>query len=112
MLRAAPVLAALVLLTLAAPPAGAAPLKARGSIEQAWVTGAGKGDRVTLVNAKGKVVARGKSDRFGSRIFRDLKAKGGYRAMSDGHRSKRFAVLRPATTRSRASTAARSSTPA
>ena len=44
MLRAAPVLAALVLfVTLAAPPAGAAPLKARGSIEQAWVNRRGQG---------------------------------------------------------------------
>ena len=47
-LRAAPVLAA-VLLTAAAAPAGAAPLKARGSIEQAYVTGAAKGQRVTLL---------------------------------------------------------------
>jgi predicted acyl esterase len=91
--RVAPVLAALVLLTVAAP-AGAAPLKARGSVEQAYVVGAGKGERVTLVDAEGRVVARGKADRFGSRIFRNLKPKRGYRARSDGRRSTRFAVLK------------------
>ena len=91
--RVAPILAALVLMTVAAP-AGGAPLKARGSVEQAYVTGAAKGKRVTLVNAKGKLVARGKADRFGSRIFRNLKPKGGYRVTSGGRRTKRFAVLK------------------
>ena len=57
------------------------------------MTGAGKGDRVALVNPKGKVIARGKAGRFGSRIFRNLKPKHGYRVKSDGRRSKRFAVL-------------------
>jgi predicted acyl esterase len=91
--RVAPVLAALVLLTVAAPASGA-PLKARGSVEQAYVTGAAKGKRVTLVNAKGKVVARGKADRFGSRIFRNLRPDPGYRVKSGGRDTKRFAVLK------------------
>ena len=91
MLRAALVLAAVVLVTAAAP-AGAA-LKARGSVEQAWVTGAHRGETVTLLDRRGKVVRRGKADRFGSRIFRNLEATPGYRVHSGGRRTKRFAVL-------------------
>src|SRR5829696_3588333 len=92
MLRAAPALAALVLTTAAAP-AGAA-LKARGSVEQAYVTGAREGARVTLVDARGKIAKRGRADRFGSRIFRALKPRPGYRILSGGRRTDRFAVLR------------------
>ncbi len=92
MLRAAPVLAAVVLVTAAAP-AGAA-LKARGSVKQAWVTGARSGEIVTLLDRRGKVIRRGEADRFGSRIFRELKARSGYRVHSGGRRTARFAVLK------------------
>src|SRR5688572_10455233 len=96
MLRAALVLAAVVVLAsiTAAAPAGAA-LKARGSVKQAWVTGARSGETVTLLDRRGEVVRRGIADRFGSRIFRELKPRGGYRVHSGGRRTKRFAVLRP-----------------
>src|ERR671910_1939945 len=93
MLRAALVLAAVVLVTAAAP-AGAA-LKARGSVEQVWVTGARSGETVTLLDRRGNVVRRGKADRFGSHIFRELKPRGGYRVHSGGRRTQRFAVLKP-----------------
>src|SRR5829696_2378208 len=94
MLRAALVLAAALACAWGAAPADAA-LKARGSVEQAWVAGARQGERVTLLDARGKVVARGRADRFGSRIFRDLAARRGYRVHSGGRRTRRFAVLAP-----------------
>jgi hypothetical protein len=68
-----------------------ASLKARGSIKQAYVLGAKKGQRLVLTNAKGQVVATGRADRFGSKIFRGVKPGGGYRVQ----RSRRFRVLRP-----------------
>jgi hypothetical protein len=72
MLRAALVLAVVVLAAITtAAPAGAA-LKARGSVKQAWVTGARAGETVTLLDRRGTMVRRGKADRFGSRIFREL----------------------------------------
>ena len=65
--------------------------KRRGSIKQAYVLGAKKGQRLVLTNAKGRVVATGRADRFGSKIFRDVKPGRGYRVQ----RSRRFRVLRP-----------------
>jgi uncharacterized protein len=67
-----------------------ASLKARGSIEQAYVLGANKGQRLLLKDAKGRVVARGRADRFGSKIFRDVKPGRGYRVQ----RSRPFRVRR------------------
>src|SRR3954454_22435818 len=79
-------LAALVLVAAAAP---AQALKAHGSIGQAYVLGAKKQQRLTLRDAKGRVVARGRADRFGSKVFRPVKAGKGYRVNA----SKRFRVL-------------------
>ena len=78
-----------------APAAGAAPLKARGSIKQAYVLGAKKGQRVVLKNAAGRTIAAGRADSFGSKIFRELKPGGGYRVRAGKRTSKRFKVLRP-----------------
>ena len=68
------------LLVAAAPAAAQAAFKARGSIEQAYVLGAKKGQRLQLLDARGP---RGRppasADRFGSKIFRELKPGGGYR---------------------------------
>src|SRR3954447_6416583 len=77
-------------------PAGAASGKviARGSIEQAYVLGAPKGARVALVGPKGGVLARGRADRFGSKVFYDLRPGGGYRVRVGGRPTPRFAVLR------------------
>ncbi len=78
-------------LLLCATASADASLKARGSIKQAYVLGAKKGQRLVLTNAKGRVVATGRADRFGSKIFRGVKPGGGYRVQ----RSRRFRVLRP-----------------
>lgn len=83
-------LASVALLLCAMAPAADAALKARGSIKQAYVLGAKKGQRLVLKDARGRVVARGRADRFGSKIFRGLKPGGGYRVQ----RSRPFRVLR------------------
>jgi predicted acyl esterase len=72
-----------------------AAMTARGSIEQAYVLGAQP--RATLqLTRKGKVLASGRADRFGSKIFRDLPAKAGYRvrtAKGPRRTTRPFAVL-------------------
>jgi predicted acyl esterase len=90
-------LAVFLCCTLAAlaPAAGAAPLKARGSIKQAYVLGAKKGQRVVLKNASGGIVAAGRADRFGSKIFRELRPGRGYRVRAGRRTSRPFKVLRP-----------------
>src|SRR4051812_10153086 len=65
---------------------------ARGSIGEAYVTGAKSGERLVLVRGGRQVVA-GKADRLGSRIFRSLKPGGGYAVRQGSHTSKGFAVL-------------------
>jgi predicted acyl esterase len=81
------------LLALAGPTAANAALKARGSINEAYVLGAKKGKRLQLLQA-GRVIAAGKADRFGSKIFRELRPGGGY-TVKQGHKSSRsFRVLR------------------
>jgi predicted acyl esterase len=71
---------------------------ARGSINQAYVLGAKAGDRLLLVR-KGRVVQRGRADRFGSLIFRDPLPANGYTVrLKQGKRvygTRRFRVLRP-----------------
>ncbi|MCB0831026.1 MAG: CocE/NonD family hydrolase, partial [Solirubrobacterales bacterium] len=72
---------------------------ARGSVGDAYVKNAKPGQRLLLVNAKNRIVRRGKADRFGSKIFYDVKpgatftvrtpAGGGSRG------TKRFKVLKP-----------------
>ena len=76
-----------------------ASFKARGSINQAYVLGAKRRQRLLLVNSKGRIVARGRADRFGSKIFRELKGGARYtvRARSGGKvlGTRRFRVRRP-----------------
>jgi uncharacterized protein len=55
---------------VAAPGAGA--FSARGSVGEAYVLGAKNGARLTLIRG-GRVVARGRADRFGSKTFRGLR---------------------------------------
>jgi predicted acyl esterase len=70
-------------------------LTARGSIGQAYVLGAKKGQRLMLADSGGRVVAAGRADRFGSKIFRDLRAGSGYTVRRVKGRSTRpFRVLR------------------
>jgi hypothetical protein len=60
------------LLMVAAPASAQAAFKARGSIEHAYLLGAKKGQRLQLLDSRGQVVAAGRADRFGSKIFREL----------------------------------------
>ena len=76
-----------------------ASFKARGSINQAYVLGAKRGQRLLLVNSKGRIVRRGRADRFGSKIFRELKPGPGYtvrrRAGARVLGTSKFRVRRP-----------------
>jgi uncharacterized protein len=87
------VLALLVAFLL--PATAQAAFKARGSIEQAYVLGAKKGQRLQLLDSRGHVVASGKADRFGSKIFRELKPGGGYQVRHARKLSRAFRVSRP-----------------
>ena len=75
----------------------AATFKAAGSIGQAYVLNAKKGDALILADSKGKVVKTGTADAAGSLIFRDLTAATGYtvrlRSGSTVYGSKAFEVL-------------------
>jgi predicted acyl esterase len=82
------------LLVAAAPAAAHAAFKARGSIDQAYVLGAKKGQRLQLLDSRGHVVAAGKADRFGSKIFRELSPGGGYKVRHGRKLSPAFRVLR------------------
>jgi uncharacterized protein len=78
---------------VAAPSAGA--FSARGSIGQAYVLGAKKGELLKLADRRGHVVARGRADRFGSRIFLAVKPGAGYTVRRANRRHTRsFKVLR------------------
>ena len=77
------------------PAAGAATLKAHGSIKQAYVVGAKKAQRVVLRDASGRTVAAGRSDRFGSKIFRDIRPGRGYSVLAGKRKTRPFKVLRP-----------------
>ncbi len=71
--------AALALAAVAAGPASAAGMTAGGSIGQAYVLGAKSGQSLSLLNARGRTVAKGKADRFGSFIFQNIAAGSGYK---------------------------------
>jgi predicted acyl esterase len=88
-------LALVALLIVAGPATAHAAFKARGSINQAYVLGAKKGQRLQLLDHNGKVIAAGRADRFGSKIFRELRPGAGYRVRHGGKLSARFRVLRP-----------------
>ena len=89
---------AALLAALAAAPAANAALKARGSIKQAYVIGAKKGQKLQLTR-HGRVIASGAADELGSRIFRELRPGRGYAVRTKkGARTKTtrsFKVLRP-----------------
>ena len=78
----APVLAALTCALALSPAVSLAKttaLTARGSIGQAYVLGAKPGERLALVSPKGRVVASGRADRLGSKVFIDVAPGKGYR---------------------------------
>jgi uncharacterized protein len=73
----------------------AAKVTARGGINNAYVLGAKEGRKLVLVDARGRTVARGRADRLGSKIFRDLTPGRGYRVRTGGGAfTRRFRVLR------------------
>jgi len=71
---------------------------ARGSINAAYAENTPPGVRLLLVNKANGIVAKGKSDRFGSKIFYDVSPGAGYRIFSVRGETvastSRFAVLR------------------
>jgi predicted acyl esterase len=87
-------LALVAVLVTAAPAVAQAAFKARGSTGQAYVLGAKKGQRLQLLDSRGRVVASGKADRFGSKIFYELRPGGGYTVRHGRKVSKSFRVLR------------------
>jgi hypothetical protein len=74
------------------PAAGA--FEAHGGIKNAYVIDAKKGQRVQLLDARGHVVESGRADRLGSKIFRDVKPRKGYRVRHGRKTSRPFKVLR------------------
>jgi uncharacterized protein len=79
---------------------GSASLSGGGSVDEAWLTGAQPGDRMTLLR-EGKVVANpdnpGVADQLGSRIVRNLAPGSGYiwRDDASGQKTLAFTVLAP-----------------
>lgn len=76
-----------------------AKFRAAGSVGDAYVTGARKGEMLLLVNRRGKVIRRGKADAYGSKIFYEVPRQGGYtvRLKKNGKvfGTKKFSVLKP-----------------
>ena len=105
-LPAALIVAASVLISLqirSTPGSAAEPgssLRGNGSIDEAWITGAQQGDRITLLR-DGRAVANpdnpGEADRMGSRIVRNLTPGTGYAWRDDatGQDTHTFSVLSP-----------------
>jgi uncharacterized protein len=93
-LRTRLTLVVVALVVAAVPAAAHAAFEARGSIDQAYVLGAKKGQRLQLLDRDGHVVASGKADRFGSKIFRELRPGGGYTVKHGRKVSRPFRVRR------------------
>jgi len=66
---------------------------AHGSIGQAYVLGAREGERLRLVDRRGRTVAAGVADRLGSKIFLDVAPGPGYAVRADGRTTRPFSVL-------------------
>ena len=77
----------------AAAPAAHGAVVARGSVGEAYVTGATPGAALTLYGPTGRKVASGNADRFGSKIFYELRPGAGYRVTGGGSAGRRFRVL-------------------
>ena len=84
--------AALALGAVAAGPASAAGMTASGSIGQAYVLGASEGQALTLIDARGRILAKGAADRLGSFIFQNVAAGSGYKVRG-ASTTKPFKVL-------------------
>ena len=58
---------------------------AHGSVEQVYVTGLPAGAKLSLLNRRGRTVARKRADSLGGLLFRDVKPGGGYRVRRSRH---------------------------
>ncbi len=94
---------ALALLAVAGATAGraaAAVFSAHGSVQQVYAVGLASGERMALVDSRGKQVATGKADSLGGLIFRNVTPGSGYRVrpLAGGSASGPLTVLstRPA----------------
>jgi len=76
-----------------------ATFRAAGSVGDAYVTGAAENDLLILVNADDRIVATGKADSYGSKIFYEKKPASGYtvRLKKNGKvfGTKAFSILKP-----------------
>ncbi len=61
-----------------APPEAASAFSAHGSVNQVYVTGAGVGEELSLIDAGGASVATGTSDSASAYLFREVPAAAGY----------------------------------
>ncbi len=73
---------------------------ARGSVGDAYVEGADPGQNLLLVNKKNRIVRKGKADRYGSKIFYDVKPGAVFTVRSRTGKkkaigTKKFRVLKP-----------------
>ncbi|MBK5111158.1 MAG: CocE/NonD family hydrolase [Thermoleophilia bacterium] len=55
--------------------------KVRGSIGQIYIKDATPGSTLLLANPNGRIIRKGKTDSYGSKIFRELRPKFGYRVL-------------------------------
>ena len=94
------VLAVVALAVLAAPGrAGAAAMSVHGSVEQVYVVGARPGERLALVNRRGRVLAVRPAGPLGGVIFRGVTAGNGYRvAPPAGRGSSGWGPISPSVT--------------
>src|SRR3954471_24205943 len=90
-MRLALVVAVLVFATAAS--AAEASFTARGSANQVYVTGLTPGARATLLDRRGRTVARQRANSLGGLLFRDVKAGSGYRVRAAAEKSGRLTVL-------------------
>jgi predicted acyl esterase len=74
-------------------------IKARGSIRQIYIENAEPGSTVMLVNPRNLVIRTAKTDSFGSKVFREVRPRTGYRVIQrqgdDIASTKRIRSLKP-----------------
>ena len=80
-------------LTAGTAQARTAAFAAHGSAEQAYATGLRANRRVSLVNARGRVVATKRADSLGGVVFRGVTPGRGYRVRQGGARSGKLTVF-------------------
>ena len=76
--------AALVALLAVPAAAGAATLSAHGSVQQVYVLGARSGERLTLIDGRGRAVSAQRAGALGGVVFRGVAPGAGYRVRAAG----------------------------